>query len=280
MIGAVAEDGTLLGCLVNYGCHCTTFSGLHASADYVHGIERTVQGVYGTDAMVVFLPGAAGDVTQVDNQSMRQREFGAEWAKRVGVSVGAEVLKVLVSAPVTRRWPVAAASTVFSVERRRPDADRVGEAQRIIAGERHDADWLFAKELLILDHLVARGPRVDVEVQAIQLGPAVLLANPCAYFASSGLLLKKASKFPYTFVVTLANGVCGYMPPREAFEANGGGYETVATSTSNLAVGTAERIADESLALAATLTPGEVPVEALLDAPGSPWGYGILGPDR
>lgn len=280
VIGAWSVDNELLGCIVNYGCHCTTFSATDVSADYVFGIERTVQGVFGPDATVVYLPGAAGDVTQVDNRSMRQREFGAEWLQRVGVSVGAEVLKVLVSAPKGAGGPVAALSSVFSVGRRRPDPARLNAARAVIAADRRDAEWLFAKELLLLDYLVEREPRADVEVQAIQVGPAVLLANQCEYFASAGLALKAASPFPYTFVVTLANGTYGYMPPRESFEPSGGGYETVATSTSNLEVGTAERIRDECLALAAKLTPGNVPTEPRVDAPGKPWGYGVLGPDR
>ena len=40
VLGAWSTTGTLLGCLVNFGCHCTTFSG-GISADYVCYLERT-----------------------------------------------------------------------------------------------------------------------------------------------------------------------------------------------------------------------------------------------
>jgi neutral ceramidase len=65
----------LLGCVVTFGCHCTTFSG-GVSADYVSYLEQTAQGVMGRQAGVVFLQGASGDVTQVDNRSLRPSEHG------------------------------------------------------------------------------------------------------------------------------------------------------------------------------------------------------------
>ncbi len=285
MVGVLAAwrlDGTLLGCVVNYSCHCTVFTG-GVSADYVYSIEQTIQAVMGRQASVVFLPGAAGDVTQVDNRSLREREFGERWSRRVGTRVGAEVLKVLISAEPADLVPLASASITLQIARRPPSPQRLASSWHTVEqGLRlgmFDTEWLFAKELLLLDHLIRKHPLMEVEVQALQVGPVVFLANPAEYFAESGLAIKHRSPFPLTFVVTLANGEAGYVPPASAFAPDGGGYETVLSSYSNLEITAAEQIADASIALARSLTPSDLPQPASIATPQSAWTYGMLGPD-
>jgi neutral ceramidase len=282
VLAAWDTHGGLLGCLVNYACHATTFSG-GVSADYICYLERTIQGVMGPDTVVVFLPGASGDVTQVDNQSLREREFGEKWSRLVGTRVGAEAVKVLVTATQGELTPLAAATKRLRIGRRRPSPARLEESRRIVTeglrtGERSTA-WTFAKELLVLEYWVGKEPEVEVEIQALQVGPALFLANPAEYFCGPGLAIKRASSFPLTYVVTLGNGCVGYVPPEEAMEPSGGGYETVLTSYSNLEVSAARQIAEASLELARGLAPGAVPVPPQVEGPQPPWSYGLLGPD-
>jgi len=282
VLAAWSLGGELLGCVVNFGCHCTTFSG-GISADYVCYLERTIQGAMGQQAGVVFLQGASGDVTQVDNRSLRAREFGEAWSRRVGTRVGAEAVKALASAEPGDLAPLTAATQVLHIQRRRPSATRLEQSRRIVeeglrSGQR-DTAWTFAKEIVLLDYLLRVDPIAEVEVQALQVGPAIFLSNPAEYFAESGLRIKRASPFPYTFVVTLANGCVGYVPPAAAFAPDGGGYETVLCSYSNLEITAEEQIATASLHLAHQLTPGIVPQPAQIEGPQEPWSYGVLGPD-
>ena len=80
----------------------------------------------GDRAVVVFLPGASGDVTQVDNRSPYQvRQFGEISARFVGGRVGAEALKVLLAmeqgtGPLV---PLAAESRLLKIKRRPPSRD-------------------------------------------------------------------------------------------------------------------------------------------------------------
>ena len=282
VVAAWTPDGELLGCVVNYACHGTTGPG-GVSADWIYYMEKTVRGAMGCEAVTVFLNGACGDVTQVDNQSPRAVESG-EWRScEVGTRVGAEVVKVLVSAPRGDIDALAAATEMLVFERRVPSPASLKECHEIVTqninGEKRDTEWTFAKERLILDYLIGKQPQVSVEVQAIQIGPAVFLANPAEYFCQLGLDIKEQSQFPFTYVVELANGGAGYVPTTEALSPTGGGYETVLSSYSNLEPSAGQRIVDASVKVARSLTPGPILEEAKIEAKRGVWGYGERGPE-
>jgi hypothetical protein len=279
-----AEDpGSLLGCVVNFACHATTSPG-GASANYIYYLEKVIQGYYGEDTVVVFLAGASGDVTQVDNQSPYVYPSGDRWAQRVGGRVGAEALKVLLGMEPGTLAPIGARTKVWQIERRPPSADRVRSSLELVQGDRSAADpteWTFAKEIVLLDALLQQEPTADVEVQAVQVGPAVFVTTPAEYFCRFGLEIKAGSGFPFTFPVSLANGCVGYVPTEDAFAPSGGGYETRLTSYSNLEITAGTQMRDVGIELARQLEPGPVPGPTPRPPfTGTPWPYGDVRPER
>jgi hypothetical protein len=284
VLAAWSPCGRLLGCVVNYACHGTTFGGGEVSADWIGYMDATIKGAMGTDGPAVFLTGAAGDVTQVNNLSLRARDYGEEVSRFVGARVAAEAIKLLVSAERGELAPVRALSKLLMFERRLPSPERLAKCWELVekglkTGRIHTTEWTFAKEILLLDYAAKKQPRVAVEVQAVQVGPAVFLSNPAEYFCQFGLDIKKASPFPFTYVVSLANGIVGYVPTEDAFAPTGGGYETVLSAYSNLEVAAGAKIAKTSIQLARRLKPGAVPQFTSVKKPGRPWEYGVLGPD-
>ncbi len=158
--------------------------------------------------------------------------------------------------------PVAARSKLLRIKRRVPSPDRVRRCHELVQKDPKEVgptDWAFAKEIVLLDALLAKWPTEEVVVQAVQIGPAVLLANPAEMFCQYGLDLKARCRFPFTFPVGYSNGFVAYVPTLEAFGEHGGGYETRLTSATNLEVTAGQQIVDASLELAAQLTPGPVP---------------------
>ncbi len=273
----------LLGCVVNFACHATTSPG-GISANYIYYLEKAIQGYYGKDCVVVFLAGASGDVTQVDNRSPYRNPTGDRYAQIVGGRVGAEALKVLLTMEPGTLAPVAARSKVWEIRRRPPAPGRVKACLEIVQRDRPKGDpteWTFAKEVVLLDALIREKPAAEVEVQAVQVGPAVFVTTPAEYFCRYGLEIKAASGFPFTFPVSLANGCVGYVPTEDAFGEHGGGYETRLTSYSNLEVTAGTQMRDAGIALARQLTPGAVP-EPPPHPPfrGDPWSYGKVPPER
>jgi len=171
---------------------------------------------------------------------------------------------------------------VLKINRRLPSQERVKQCVELTKKpieEVGTTDWLFAKEIVLLDAIAKKAPQVDVEIQAVQIGPVVLVTNPAEYFVQLGLNIKRGSQFKYTFPVSLANGSIGYVPTLEAFGRDGGGYETRLTSYSNLEITAGNQIVDLSLELIGKLKPAIEPAFPTPPTFKAPWSYGNVKPE-
>jgi neutral ceramidase len=281
VIGVWDAKKRLLGCVVNFACHATTSPG-GISANYIYYLEKVIQGYYGKDAVVVFLNGASGDITQVDNQSPFKYPDGDRFAQIVGGKVGSEALKVLLAMEPGTLVPVAAQTKVLRIKKRVPAPERLKECLALVEKEPAKAgqtEWTFAKEIVLLDAKLRKEPVADVEVQAVQVGPAVFLTTPAEYFCKFSLEQKAKSGFPFTFPVSLANGCVGYVPTEDAFAEGGGGYETRLTSYSNLEISAGNQMRDAGLELAKQLKPAAVPLPPKPAPFAQPWSYGDVKPE-
>ncbi len=287
VLGVWRKNGTLMGCVVNFTCHGTTFNGPAVSADWIGYMERTIKGgLNAPDAVTVFLNGASGDVTQWNQQTMRKVREKEDSSRFVGARVGAEAIKVLVSAERGEFHPVKVINKNIRISKRRPSPESVKKACATVdvflnksdTPTLNNSEWVFAKERVILDYMVKIIPQNDTLLQAVQIGPAVYLSMPGEHFCASGLMVKNASPFPFTWIAGYTGGA-GYVPTAEAFSESGGGYETVLTNFSCLEIGADEIIVKNCIELTKQLTPGKVPQGPQLPAPGTPWAYGKISPE-
>ena len=284
VVGVWDLKGNLLGVVVNFSCHATTAPG-GISANWIWAMEQTLRGATGNAALpVVFMQGACGDITQVDNLTKFQNPGAEEWCQLVGGRVGAEAFKtlLLIRRGAASDIPLDVRQKVWNIKRRAPSPEKVKKAMEMIQKDPKEVgatEWTFAKETVVLDALMKSRPEVETEVQAVQVGPAVFVTNPAEYFVQYGLDIKKGSKFPFTFPVELANGCVGYIPTEEALGPHGGGYETRLTGYSNLEVTAGRQIANTGIALANEMKPGPVPQPLPATPAKAPWNYGAVPPE-
>lgn len=280
VIGVWNKKGQLLGCVVNYACHATT-GPRGISANWIYWLEKTIRGPF-PEATVVFLQGASGDVTQVDNRNPYVQPGQDRWGELVGCRVGAEALKQLVSMHRGDLGPLDAKVEVMRMNRRVPKPERVKQCLELVGQppeKAGPADWTFAKEIVLLDAILQKEPTREVEVQAIQIGPVGIFANPAEYFCQYGLDIRAKSPFPITFPVELANDCIGYVPTEEALGPGGGGYETRLTAYSNLEPAAGRKIVEASLRLAGQMQPGALPEPPKHGPFKAPWSYGNVPPE-
>jgi len=273
VIGAWSTGGKLLGCVVNYANHGTT-GAVGWSANWIYYMEQVIRGSMGDDVIVVFLNGDCGDITQVDNLSPYPNIDGPI----VGGRVGAEAVKVLLSMHRGSLAPLDAKVKVWNIKRRPPNPEKVKSCLEE-AKKNPDRVPTWTKETLMLDALIANEPEVEVEVQAVQVGPAVFVTNEAEMFVEYGLELKEKSQFEFTFPVELANGCVGYIPTEEAMGPHGGGYETRLTSYSNLEITAGRQMLDAGLELVGQMTPGTAPTPKEIPPSNKPWAYGSVPPE-
>ncbi|MCP4644572.1 MAG: hypothetical protein GY851_29275 [bacterium] len=241
--------GEVTGCIVNYALHGTVIGGAETSADWICYLRETVRAVMGDDVGVVFLNGACGDITQVDNRNPRPTAFGEVWARRIGTIVGAETLKVLARA----EYAPAATLGVTTKTLALPIRDLAATDEEHVASEapasglgsgKKDA---YLREASFVRAMKERSPTVDAEIQAMRIGDVGIASNGTEYFCALGLAIKEGSQHKMTMVSELTNGYYGYCATRPAYA--GGGYEVRTARSSYLAPGTGEQVAQTSVEL-------------------------------
>ena len=253
VIGVADAEGTLRGCVVNFTCHGTTGYGAGmASADWIAAMREELKGVFGEDFGVVFMQGACGDVTQVDNTATDVTAWsGPLMGRKVGGAVAGEAVKLLTRMRFEESVPVAGARVNIELEPRRPTDEQLAWAREHLGGaepnkNRWANDGIWSREWLNLAKLNEEEPVVPCELQAISIGDSVFASNPGEFFCKLGMDIKRGSGFAHTFVVELANGCVGYVPSEDAYE---GGYESQMAPSSKLVPGSGEQIVAETLAL-------------------------------
>jgi hypothetical protein len=251
-----AAQKKLLGVVVNFGCHCTvTEDGNEYSADYVHYLREHLRRLLGA-VQVVFLLGACGDVTQIDNQSTNIEKghphaegMGRTLAQEVARAVGQIAWSAPADAPAEGAGASASAARVLAIESSVPIPIREQDYREpptlgLGAGD----FWapIYAREKEHVAEMRAATPVVDCRVTAIRIGDFALVANGGELFAQPALDIQQASPIARTWVVTLANEYLGYVPTANAHYA--GGYEVRLARSSYLAADAAQKLTEASLA--------------------------------
>ena len=228
----------VLGVVVNFACHCTVVGGNQFSADYVGYLRKNLKAAYGEKTEIVFLNGACGDLTQVDNQSTA-REFGPEHAAMMGSKLAAEAVRTINRMAWLKTLSNSAATETVPVKIR-AEPDPLAEKPAFGLGSGPDDVYAIERKLVAEER--AKTPEIPCEVQGLRIGPLGIATNGAEYFVEYGLRIKQASPHKYTWFVELANEYIGYVPTAQAFV--GGGYEPRTARSSKLAPEGGQRLVE------------------------------------
>lgn len=238
------------GCLVHFACHATHMNGYLFSADYVRWIVDTLRAVHGPGFGVVFLNGACGDVTQVDNQSPRPGEFGSYWCQRTGRGIAGAAITALARTDYYAEASIATAAARVRASVRRSTPEERRDARRRLEKKPNatDPETTYARECLAVEKMRRKRPVRSLEIMGVRIADAFLWGVPGEFFQAFAQDLKQDSSFPNTCCVELANGYNGYICTPDAF--NRGGYEIRTARSSFLEPDTGPRIVTAAKRLA------------------------------
>lgn len=227
------RDGAPVAAYVNFANHLDTVGGLRYSADYAYALSGVVDAAKAANPghVTLFTLGCAGNINHIDVRRAEPQKGPGE-AARIGAILGAAALKSQPGSKMladlgevrTRREIVPLPLAEFK-------AEEAAEAREILANygapnAKPFYDQVRAFKVLELE--ARKGKPIDAEVQVITLGDQVAFVGlPGEIFVDLGRAIQARSKYPHTFVVSLANGSIGYVPDRKAYPE--GAYEVIST---------------------------------------------------
>ena len=258
LVGRVTDavTGAVLATIVNYACHPTTLghTNRQISPDYVGAMRETVENAT-NHAPCLFLQGASGELAP-------REQYGAdtEISDAHGRALGYAVLSTLATmlpantglrytgmvssgAPLAlweRETIVAPSVPCLAEVVRATLALQPLASQEELERELRHAVAANAERLrrrLQVRRTVGDGDTVSYPVWVWQLGSVVLVAHPGEAYSLLQTVLRAALPQSAVFVVNVANGWYGYLPPHHLY-----GRDLYAAKQTPLAAGCLEAV--------------------------------------
>jgi neutral ceramidase len=233
------------------------------SADYF-GVycEEMAKRLKGDSSFMAALANAtSGDTWLMDYSQPVRREYTLE-------SVASDVADAAMEA--YRRieyydWaPIVMEESLLECGVRMPSEDEVAAAKEFMKSFKgrkpKNVPEVYARETVLLSQMP---PTRELKIQALRIGPLGIGTIPNETYGSTGLYIKEHSPLKETFVVELANGCEGYIPPPELHPL--GGYTCWRARTACLEPQAERKIRDRVLELLASVSKqrdGEEPVKS------------------
>jgi hypothetical protein len=227
------RKGRPLAFLANYALHYV--GGMPpdtVSADYFGEYSRImpyrVGGSKPPEGFVAMLSnGTSGDINNIDFPGTRPPREPFEQIRLVAAKVADASWRAVRQAERHENPPIAMLQREVELIRRRPTAEELEQAKKTAALSEEEAKDLPRNAVSYAFRTIsaANGPdKVSVLIQALRIGDQAIVTMPFEVLVEIGLEIKAKSPFPRTFMIELANGANGYLPPPHQHEL--GGYET------------------------------------------------------
>ena len=214
------KDGTPKGAIVSYACHQDVNPGTAYSGAFAYVLAQELKKQYGNDFVTVFLPGACGDINHIDPNIV---EMPKDWYIHMGKRLGEEVIQAEKTAGPVEGDTLAVCKELVELPLRAHTNESVlKEKEKFVK-----ARQLTSIRNIAFFHATSNEKTVKHYLQVIRIGDVYLYAYPGEIYVDFGLAIKKRSPSAKNIIATLANGGCGYVATRKAFDKQSMLYETM-----------------------------------------------------
>ncbi|HUT94219.1 MAG TPA: hypothetical protein VMY37_32465 [Thermoguttaceae bacterium] len=235
--------GKALGLIANYALHYVggipkveeedgKIAGM-ASADYFGEFARImpyrVGGANPSDNFVAMMTnGASGDINNIDFYRKRAPRAPFEQVRVVATKAADAAWRAVKKIEQYDEDPVVAMrQREVALRYRTTTKTEVERDLKLLDLPRKEREKLHRRATQYANATVSYSEpdrTENVIVQAIRIGDQAIVSMPFEVLVEIGLEIKDKSPFPHTFLIELANGGYGYLPPPNQHEL--GGYET------------------------------------------------------
>jgi hypothetical protein len=243
VLSVQTHDGKPLAVVANYSQHYFGSPILHPDYFGVFSDKIAARLGAGEGFVGMMSQGTSGDQMWMDYGKPKSDITLEQYSERVTV----RAMEALAKIQYRDAGPLAMAEARLTLGRRTPDAERLAWAKGVMAkmngAKPGNQQEVYAREQILLHEQPSR----ELKLQAIRIGDWGIAAIPNEVFAITGLKIKAQSPLPGTFVVELANGAEGYIPPPAQHKL--GGYTTWPARSAGLEVGAEPKITETILQL-------------------------------
>lgn len=172
--------------------------------------------------------GASGDINNIDFYGKRPPRAPFEQIQLVASKTADAAWRAVKQIERYDENPVIAMrQREVALKYRQASPAEVERARKLLDMPRQQREQLHSKATQYANATLAYAEPDRTEqviVQALRLGDQAIVSLPFEVLVEIGLEIKEKSPFPHTFLIELANGAYGYLPPPQQHEL--GGYET------------------------------------------------------
>ena len=206
-----------------------------ASADYFGEFSRImphrIGGSNPPPAFVAMMTnGASGDINNLVFTGSRAPRSPFEQIRIVSSKTADAAWRAVKKIETYETKPViATCQREVNLPYRQPNEREIKLAENLLQRTRKERDTINSRTTSVatkvIEYANPEHPRTEpVLIQAFRIGDQAIVSMPFEVLVEIGLEIKKKSPFEQTFLISMANGGYGYLPPPNQHKL--GGYET------------------------------------------------------
>ena len=206
-----------------------------ASADYFGEFSRVMPYRIGganpsADFVAMITNGASGDINNLVFTGTRAPRSPFEQIRIVASKTADAAWRAVKKIETYETKPVIATrQREVNLPYREPNKREIKLAQDLLLRTRKERDAINSRTTSVATRVIEYAnpeyPRTEpVLIQAFRIGEQAIVSMPFEVLVEIGLEIKKKSPFKRTFLISMANGGYGYLPPPNQHKL--GGYET------------------------------------------------------